>query len=339
MQKVWVHQRKNRKGWFVGWYVDGKRKSKAVPNKALAERFARRKRHQLNEDVYPDPVKMLWDDLVKEHLTHKRDVEGRAQDTLRISRVALEKFKQVNGPLASTSVGQRHVDAFVAFRLTEVAKNTVNRDLRALRTFVNWSIKYRYMGPGAREISWTMQRAPVRRAKSLTADERKSLCVAAKASRYSDYIRVLLAMTTGLRKEDIEQLKIVDVDFKAATVRTFSKKSGKSMPNRPLPKKVAAELARYRKSLPKGQERLFAGKLYHKRWKKIRGQAGLPKLKFHDLRKTFGSILAQKGFSQSVVQDLLEHSTPRLTHEIYTDVEPVYRKAIDSIPMKGITGL
>jgi len=37
-------------------------------------------------------------------------------------------------------------------------------------------------------------------------------------------------------------------------------------------------------------------------------KAGLTDLKFHDLRKTFGSLLAQNGVSTAVTQKLLEHS-------------------------------
>ena len=41
-----------------------------------------------------------------------------------------------------------------------------------------------------------------------------------------------------------------------------------------------------------------------KAWK-----AGLADFKFHDLRKTFGSLLAQNGVSTAVAQRLLEHSS------------------------------
>ena len=37
MKKVWIYKREKVKGWWVGWYESGKRKAKALPNKALAE--------------------------------------------------------------------------------------------------------------------------------------------------------------------------------------------------------------------------------------------------------------------------------------------------------------
>ena len=60
---------------------------------------------------------------------------------------------------------------------------------------------------------------------------------------------------------------------------------------------------------------------------------GLPKLQFQDLRKTFASLLAQKGVSTAVTQRLLEHSTPQLTNNVYMNVDPVLRQAIEQLPV------
>jgi len=68
-------------------------------------------------------------------------------------------------------------------------------------------------------------------------------------------------------------------------------------------------------------------------WEKIRRKLGLDDFKFHDLRKTFGSVLAQNGVSTAVTQKLLEHSSPDLTNKVYTNVDPVLRHAIDQIPV------
>ena len=60
---------------------------------------------------------------------------------------------------------------------------------------------------------------------------------------------------------------------------------------------------------------------------------GLPKLKLHDLRKTFAFLLAQRGVSTAVTQRLLEHSTPQLTNDVYTNVDPALRQAINQLPV------
>jgi integrase len=59
----------------------------------------------------------------------------------------------------------------------------------------------------------------------------------------------------------------------------------------------------------------------------------LADLKFHDLRKTFFSLLAQNGVSTAVTQRLLEHSSPILTNKVYTNVDSVLRQAVEQLPV------
>ena len=105
------------------------------------------------------------------------------------------------------------------------------------------------------------------------------------------------------------------------------------MGSRPVSASVMAELTKYVSELRVGQEKMFNDNFSHKRWKKICEAAGLAGLKFHDLRKTFGSMLAQNGISTAVTQKLLEHSSPHLTNKVYTNVDPVLRHAVEQIPI------
>lgn len=147
-------------------------------------------------------------------------------------------------------------------------------------------------------------------------------------------MRILLALGTGLRRGDIESLTISDIDFANSYVTTKSKKTRKSMGSRPVPVPVMAELKKYVSGLDAEQEKIFNDRFGQYRWEKIRQKVGLMDLKFHDLRKTFGSILAQNGVSTAVTQKLLEHSSPDLTNKVYTNVDPVLRHAVDQIPAR-----
>ena len=168
--------------------------------------------------------------------------------------------------------------------------------------------------------------------KSLNDAQVKKLMSVAEPYR-SIKMRILLALGTGLRRGDIESLKISDIDFANNYITTASKKTRKSMGSRPVPAMVMAELKKCLNGSNSGQAKLFNDNFSHKRWKKICEVAGLSDLKFHDLRKTFGSMLAQNGISTAVTQKLLEHSTPTLTNKIYTNVDPVLRHAVEQIPI------
>ena len=105
------------------------------------------------------------------------------------------------------------------------------------------------------------------------------------------------------------------------------------MAERPIPEPIMTELSNHVATLPDGKERLFGDRFSPKKWEKVRKAVGLPDLKFHDLRKTFASLLAQRGASTAVTQRLLEHSSPQLTNDVYTNVDPALRQAVDLLPV------
>jgi len=141
-----------------------------------------------------------------------------------------------------------------------------------------------------------------------------------------------LALGTGLRRRDIESLSISDIDFENSYITTKSTKTRKSMGSRPVPFPIMNEIKKYVTELDPKQERLFVDCFKQYRWNLIRIKLGLGDFKFHDLRKTFGSVLAQNGVSTAIIQKLLEHSSPELTNKVYMNVDPALRRAIDTMP-------
>lgn len=106
------------------------------------------------------------------------------------------------------------------------------------------------------------------------------------------------------------------------------------MPSRSVPLPIMKELQFYVDSLPQRQELLFPGVFNYKKWKEVCNKIQLPGLKFHDLRKTFASVLAQRGVSTAVTQRLLEHSSSAPTNKIYTNVDPVLRHSVNRLPIE-----
>ena len=109
-----------------------------------------------------------------------------------------------------------------------------------------------------------------------------------------------------------------DIDFENSYVTTRSKKTRKSMGSRPVPLPIMAELKKYVSGLDTKQENIFNDNFSRYRWKQIRRKLKLDDFTFHDLRKTFSSVLAQNGVSTVVIQKLLEYSSPDLTNKVYT---------------------
>jgi len=209
-----------------------------------------------------------------------------------------------------------------------VKRTTLNKDITNVKAFVNWCRENRYVNG---EIKIKLLKEDERPVKSLTDTQIRRLLSASK--RYQTLrMRILLALGTGLRRGDIESLRVSDIDFGNSYVTTTSQKTRKSIGSRPVPVPIMAELKKYVSGSDPQQERLFKRGFNQIRWTQIRQKHGLGDFTFHDLRKTFGSVLAQNGVSTAVVQRLLEHSSPDLTNKVYTNVDPVLRHAVDQIP-------
>ena len=328
MRKPWVYKRKNINGWWVGWYEGGKRKAKALPSKALAEHFRHIKYTQLNSDVFTSVVDFDWQQMVNEY-HHAKQVEGLRDASIYEALLTLQHFEWLIGPSSSRQISQQSLDTFVLERGKEVKKDTLNKDIRNISAFLNWAVKNRYVASGLEVKKVKVPQKPVT---ALFPQQVRDLIKL--VSEYPTLrLRVLLAVTTGLRRGDIEAIQIGDIHFDRNTITTHNRKANKAMAERPVPEQITTELSNYVATLPDGQESLFADRFSPKKWAKIRRKAGLPDLKFHDLRKTFASLLAQHGVSTAVTQRLLEHSTPQLTNQVYTNVDPVLRQAINLLPV------
>ena len=326
MKKVWLYKRKNIKGWWCGWYESGKRKSKALPSKELAEHYKHIKYTQLNSDVFTGIVSVGWEQMVLEYIEAKK-LQGVTEGTLYEHALSLRNFERIIGKCNSKQITQSTIDNFISKRSPEVKRPTLNKDLRNLKTFTNWCRKNRYLNGQLEIKELKVEERPV---KSLNVSQIKKLLASTKQYPAMK-MRILLALGTGLGRGDIESLKISDIDFERNSIATTRKKTKKSMASRPVSAEVMAELSKFVCSLDVGQEKLFKTIFNYRKWRKICKKAGLFDLKFHDLRRTFCSLLAQNGVSTAVTQRLLEHSSPNLTNKVYTNVDPVLRQSVDQL--------
>jgi integrase len=328
MKKPWIYKRKNIKGWWVGWYESGRRKSKALPSKALAEHFRHIKYTQLNSDVFTSVVDFDWQQMRNEY-HHAKQVEGLREASIYEALLTLQHFERLVRPSSSRQITQQSLDTFVLERGKEVKKDTLNKDIRNISALLNWAIKNRYVVSG---LEIRKVRVPQKPVFALSPQQVRDL-IKLVSEHATLRLRILLAVTTGLRRGDIESIRIGDIHFDRNTITTQNRKAKKAMAERPVSEQMMTELSNYVATLPDGQELLFTDRFPAKRWEKIRCKAGLPDLKFHDLRKTFASLLAQRGVSTAVTQRLLEHSSPQLTNDVYTNVDPVLRQAINLLPV------
>jgi integrase len=132
---------------------------------------------------------------------------------------------------------------------------------------------------------------------------------------------VLVLLNTGLRFGELTHLRWSAVDFRARML-TVDGAGAKSRVTRhvPMPDEAIAVLSRWRTRTHAGTHDLvFPGA--HNRplvdiksaWSRLLRDAGITRLRIHDLRHSFASRLVQRGVSLFAVQQLLGHASPAMT--------------------------
>lgn len=192
----------------------------------------------------------------------------------------------------------------------------------------------------------------------LAPHEAEQFLVAAKGDRL--YCLYLLAIATSLRQGEMLGLQWEDIDLKTGHIavrHTLRDLKGKLELGEPKTEKGRRRIKLPDiawKALKDHKERMFAeghaktwvfcdtngGALRHnnltrRSFKPLLKQAGLPDVRFHDLRHTAATLFMSKGINPKVVQEILGHSQISVTMDTYSHVLPTMQdeaaKAMDAI--------
>lgn len=203
----------------------------------------------------------------------------------------------------------------------------------------------------------------------LTEAEAAQLLEAAAGDRLEALYSVALAI--GLRQGEALGLRWDDIDLDAGELRVRTSlqridhklelvrpKTDKSRRTLSLPASIVLVLRQHH--LRQLEERM-AAPVWHeqdlvfctpkgtplersninKRFAKMLEKAGLPKMRFHDLRHSCASLLLAQGVPLKVVQELLGHSSITITGDVYAHVMPAAKREaaniMDSIVSKRKT--
>ena len=230
-----------------------------------------------------------------EEYRHRKKVAGVMDISLYESALTLRHFERIIGKRNSKQITQDLIDRFILERGKEVKRSTLNKDLRNLKSFINWCRKNRYLNG---EIEIRLLKEAEKPVRALNSDEIKRLVHASRLYR-TMRIRILLALGTGLRRGDIDTLRIADIDFSGNSISTMSRKTGKGMGARPVSASIMSEISKYVSRYAVNQEKLFNDKFNSRQWKKICQDARLEGLKFHDLRKYADYLIMPSKFTFS----------------------------------------
>ena len=156
-----------------------------------------------------------------------------------------------------------------------------------------------------------------KRTRYLSIAERTRLFEASRASKWDKlYLLVLTAITTGARRGELLGLRWNDIDFDRRTAYVSTTKNGQPKVL-PLTDSVINELQLFDS---KDSSLIFASRIkcevaycFTKPWKKALEDGAIKDFRFHDLRHSCASYLAQSGASLLEIADVLGHKQISVT--------------------------
>jgi integrase len=163
------------------------------------------------------------------------------------------------------------------------------------------------------------------RSRYLSQDEETELTKALTGRRAYLKEIIILALNTGMRKGEILSLEWRNVDFSRNLIIVTNTKSGK---DREIPMNSAVREAL--EGLSREGEKVFKIDWIKKAWASALIEAKIQNLRFHDLRHTAATRLADAGADAFTIASILGHATIQMSARYVKDTERKQR-ALEAI--------
>jgi integrase len=351
-------RRRGRNAWaaiiYLGRDASGKDRYKwyAHPTRRDAEAHLNALMAQVGMGASPPPTRLRLDAYLQQWLdamgSHVRPT------TLRIYRYAVEHYiVPTLGPLPLLRLTPPAVEEWLGrMHKRGLSKATAHQAQRVLREALGQAVRWGML-PRSPMAMVRVRRVP-HRAMHVWDEEQVRLFLAEARRSSNHYTLYLMAILTGMRQGELFGLRWQDIDwtFERASVRqtlvrlrgtaTFSEpKSQRSRRSIPLPPVLLDELRRLKDrqaesrrvygrayadhdlvfSQPTGKP-LHGHNITQRDFRRVITRAGVPHIRFHDLRHASATLLLRQGTHPKVVQERLGHSGISVTMDIYSHVLP-----------------
>lgn len=368
MANVFKYSRRNSAGKLVKaqtytgrFKLDGDTRYREVPLHCRDEQVARQKLRQIVLQaerereglavplVQKECMAASLERLIEEYIAEKEKV-GRSPNYTRVLNCRLSIVARECGWKILRSVSGQE---FLQWRTSRSeSPKTLNEYLAAWQGFLKWVSK-RYGLPAipafdcVERIDGRGRETYERRA--LTPEEAQRLLEVAPPSRRLIYV---LALSTGLRRAELDSLKWADVflDVEAPYLRVrarYTKNRRDAMI--PLIPQTAAILLATRSEIVCGDSTVIPGGVPRNRraLRRDMEKAGIPvlsngrKFDFHALRTTCCTFLLAAGVPPRIVQEIMRHSDIRLTTKNYADMSrtPLRESMKELAPLVTLGGV
>jgi integrase len=328
---------KRQGNWWIDFYHQGKRiRRKVGPSKKVAEMaLADVQVKKAKNDFLGvcDPKKILFKDFANEYLEYSKANKAKSsyeRDDTVIHKHLITVWCKQN----LQRITARDIENYKLCRVEKVTASTVNRELALISNMFRKAVEWGYL----KEVPMAQMKkikTGVQHFRYLAHEEIEKLLDACQQSPNPQlHVFVVTAINTGMRLGEITALEWKDVDFKRGMISVDNKEDHhtKNYEPRTIPMndQLSEVLARHPRRLDSPY--VFARKTGEK-FSKMRTsfenavkRAGIPHVRFHDLRHTFASHLVMGGVDIRTVQELLGHKDIRVTMR-YAHLAPDHMKS------------
>jgi len=218
------------------------------------------------------------------------------------------------------------------------SSNTVLRYKVVLSAMFKFAVRHDYIKENPVDGVF-VQATPNKIVRYLSEEERNALLQACKSSSWDRlYLLVLMAITTGMRRSELINLRWTDIDFDKSLASLADTKNGEPRIN-PVPPPTLQELRKFRKigngyifSSPNKPDKPFE---FTKRWKSALIEADIENFRFHDLRHTAASYLVMAGATLHETAEVLGHKSTETTKR-YAHLSTGHKSALVERVMGGL---
>lgn len=259
---------------------------------------------------------------VRERTWIRAEVDVRVHISPILGKTKLDRLNA----LQLQSLYRAKLDSGLAPRTVQIIHATLRK---ALKQAVKWQLI-------PKNVAQSVDPPNVQKREINPLDEMqvKRLLKAAEESKLEALY--ILAITTGMRSGELLGLQWGDVDFRSGTLqvrrtifngRVETPKTPKSRRSIKLTQISVKALQKH----PRVSDWVFCTKvgtpisahnLHRRSWKPLLKKAGLPDMRFHDLRHTCASLLLSKGIHPKIVQEMLGHANISITLDTYSHLLP-----------------
>ena len=273
-------------------------------------------------------------------------------------RVIDKHIVPVLGHIQLQKLTPQHIQSFYAKELKAgLSARTVNKYHALLHKALDNAVRWNLVARNVCDVV-TKPRETKYEIQPLTEEQARKLLDTVRGNVLEGIITI--ALTTGMRRGELLGLKWEDIDFKGKNIVvrrsvTYVNKVGvvelepktqKSRRKIMLPDFAIEVLKQHQTRLQERKAQLGSAwqesgyvfcngrggflqeKQLYDMYKRLLKRAGLPNIRFHDLRHSAATIMIKMGVNPKVVQEVLGHSNINITLNIYTHVLPSMQQEV-----------